>query len=233
MLWYKAWQETRIKLWIALGYISLIFVWLGTAAAVGPVHRQAGLGLSFMMPSFVTVICTWLAQAGITTQAPFQALKGLHGSTQFTLSLPVSRLRLLSVRAILGYMQVAALIGVFCWGLWLLAPWMRAGAAPVEMFEYALTLIAYGSSLYFLSVLLATFLDDQWRMGATIGASVVLWYLLPNLIHIPAYADIFRAMGDGSPLLAHTMPWGAMAFSTGLAAMLFAAAVKIAQRREY
>ncbi len=40
-------------------------------------------------------------------------------------------------------------------------------------------------------------------------------------------------MGDGSPQVAHTMPWTAMAFSIGLAAILFFAALKIVQAREY
>jgi hypothetical protein len=40
-------------------------------------------------------------------------------------------------------------------------------------------------------------------------------------------------MGEGSPLVAHTMPWATMAFSLGLAAILFIGALKIVQRLEY
>jgi hypothetical protein len=40
-------------------------------------------------------------------------------------------------------------------------------------------------------------------------------------------------MREGSPVLAHTMPWTAMVFSLGLAAILFFAALKVAQTREY
>jgi hypothetical protein len=40
-------------------------------------------------------------------------------------------------------------------------------------------------------------------------------------------------MREDSPVLAHTMPWTAMAFSLGLAALLFFAALKVAQTREY
>jgi hypothetical protein len=45
--------------------------------------------------------------------------------------------------------------------------------------------------------------------------------------------DIVRAMLTAPPLIAHTMPWTTIAFSVGLAAILFCAALKIAQTREY
>jgi len=41
------------------------------------------------------------------------------------------------------------------------------------------------------------------------------------------------AMSDGSPLIAHTIPWTAMGVSLGLAAILFVAALKVARTREY
>ena len=50
-------------------------------------------------------IAPLLAGAGIKTQAAFQTVKGLHGSTYFTLSLPVSRFRLLAIRAGIGHQR--------------------------------------------------------------------------------------------------------------------------------
>jgi len=100
------------------------------------------------------------------------------------------------------------------------------------MFEYTGTLIACASALYFLSVLLATFLDDQWRVWGTMIGSAVLWWLFSHT-PLPASANIFQAMGKSSPLIAHTIPWTAIAFSLGLAAVLFFAALKVVQAREY
>jgi hypothetical protein len=100
------------------------------------------------------------------------------------------------------------------------------------MMEYAATLIAGASALYCFSVLLATFLDDQWRAwGSMIGSAAVWWLSIHT--PLPASINIFHAMREGSPILAHTMPWTAMAFSLGLAAILFFAALKIVQTREY
>ncbi len=101
-----------------------------------------------------------------------------------------------------------------------------------EMFEYAEILIACASALYFLSVMMATFLDDQWRVWGTMLSAAALWWLSTHT-PLPASMNIFRAMGEGSPLVAHTMPWLAMTFSLGLATILFFAAFKVVQHREY
>jgi hypothetical protein len=176
--------------------------------------------------------CAFLGGAGIATQPSFQAAKGLHGSILFTLSLPVSRLRLLGVRAFIGWVEAMCAIGMFCCALWLATPALRAVATVTEMFEYAGTMMVCASALYFLSVLLATFLDDQWRVWGTMLSGAGLWWLSGRSL-LPASADLFRAMGDNSPLIAHTIPWTAMAFSLGLCAVLFCAALRIVQTREY
>lgn len=173
-----------------------------------------------------------LAGAGITTQPSLQATKGLHGSTLFTLSLLVSRLRLLATRAAIGWFEAAAVIAVLCCGMWLQFPLLRSIAAPREMLEYAATLVVSTSALYCLSTLLSTFLDDQWRAWGTMMAAFAMWWTSYRN-WLPPSIDFVRAIDTGSPLVAHTIPWAPMAFSVALAAALFVAALKVAQSREY
>jgi hypothetical protein len=116
--------------------------------------------------------------------------------------------------------------------MWILLPVLRAAATPGDMLRHSITLTACASGLYFLSVLLATFLEEQWRVFGNMICFAALWWI-PNHTGFPASANIFRAMGEGSPLLAHTMPWSTMAFSLGLAAVLFLGAFKVVQAREY
>jgi hypothetical protein len=235
MLWYKGWLETRFRLLFTLGFTTLILVLQYSAqnAAPPPGGKSAAFGLVMVSsPILVLMVCAMLGGAGIATQPSLQATKGLHGSTLFTLSLPVSRLRLLAVRASIGWFEAAGVIGALCCGMWLVSPAFRTTVTPVEMLEYAGTLIACASSLYCLSVLLASFLDDQWRAWGTMITSAALWWLSTHT-PLPASANIIRAMRDGSPLLTHTMPWTAMAFSLGLAAVLLFAALKVVQTREY
>jgi hypothetical protein len=235
MLWYKGWLETRFRLLFTLVFATFILLlqYSTRTAAPQPPGKGAVYGLvMFSNPTLVLMICALLGGAGIVTQPSLQATKGLHGSTLFTLSLPVSRLRLLAVRAGMGWLEVVAVIAALCSGMWIVSPAFRTVATPVEMLEYTGTLIACASALYCFSVLLATFLDDQWRAWGTMLSAAALWWLSTHT-PLPASANIFRAMREGSPLLAHTVPWTAVTFSLGLAALLFVAAIRVVQIREY
>lgn len=229
MLWQKAWLETRFKVCLSVATVVFFVVLFRSVRANGP---NVGAGFALSTASLVVVTCTWLAGAGINTQPAFQASKGLHGSTIFTLSLPVSRLRVIAVRAATGWLEMCCLLAVWCGVNWLAVPAIRTSVPAMGMFEYVITLFACTSVLYFLSVLLGAFLDDQWRMYGTMLGAVALGVVSKSL-PLPAFADIVRAVGETSPLIAHTMPWSTMAFSVGLAAIFFGATVKIARSREY
>jgi hypothetical protein len=227
MLWQKGWLETRLRLSFSVAITSLLFYLVPWRQ-----HSAANPILLISVPTFMVVFCAMLAGAGIATQPPFQATKGLHGSMLYTLSLPVSRLRLLVVRAVTGWLEMGGVIAILCAGMWLASPALRSTVVPAELFEYALTLIACASSIYFLSVLLATFLEDQWRIWGTMLAAFGWWWLTHRL-SLPASTDIFQAMSKGSPIFTQTMPWTAMAFSLALSAIFFVAALKVVQSREY
>jgi ABC-2 type transport system permease protein len=225
MLWYKGWLETRLRLCMALGFPGFMFYFL----------HSKGPGFAAVQninPIILVWTCTLLAGAGIATQPAFQATKGLHGSTLFTLTLPVSRFRLLAVRAGIGWLETAVVIGALCCEMWLVSPFLRTMVTAVEMLEYAGTVIACASVFYFLSVLLDTFLDQMWRIWGTFISFSVLWWLSLHT-RLPASVDIFREMGKGSPLITHTIPLAAIAFSLVLSAILFFVALKVAQTREY
>jgi hypothetical protein len=223
MLWRKGWLETRFRWLFAMGIVALIFV------AAGRGGSSVLLGNAAVVVALFSIM---LAGAGINTQPALQATKGLHGSTLYTLSLPVSRLRLLAVRAGLGWLELAAGIAILCGGVWIVTPALRANAAPWVMPMQVVTLIACASGLYSITVLLATFLDDFGRMWGSAISFAALWWVQSHTSW-PASARVFWALTQGSPLVAHAMPWAAIAFSLGLAATLFCAALKIARTREY
>jgi hypothetical protein len=228
MLWYKGWLETRIRLLVCLGVACLV---LAQLHGVSPSAKALRAGVS-MFDLMLVNFFVWLAGAGIVTQPAFQNVKGIHGSTQFTLSLPVSRLRLLAVRAALGWMEMAGVIGLYCGGLWVVSPALRAIATSADMLEYCGTLLACGSAFYFLCVVLATFLEDQWRIFGGLFSFVSLWWL-SSRVKLPVFADAFLAMGKGSPLLTHSVPWSTIGFSLLLSVLLFFVALKIVRVREY
>ena len=96
MLWLKGWLETRFRLLFMLAFtaVPLMHAFSRRSRICASVSGLAIGLVSHVIPFFIVLICAFLAGAGIATQTPFQASKGLHGSTLFTLSMPVSRLPL-------------------------------------------------------------------------------------------------------------------------------------------
>src|SRR5579859_7247796 len=132
MLWYKGWLETRWRFALSIGimvFFVATFYWSGTK---GPPPKRISdtLGGTAMAVLWVGGM---LAGAGINTQPGFQATKGLHGSAYFTLSLPVSRFRLLLVRSSLGWLLQTGVVVAFCCGLWAVFPPLRAAATGIDM----------------------------------------------------------------------------------------------------
>lgn len=228
MLWYKGWLETRLRLLLVLAFVGFVLYIQSSQHSAKSISQT----LQNTVPTIVMMFCAMLGGAGIATQPPFQATKGLHGSILLTLSLPVSRLRLVAVRATVGWLEVAGAICLLLGAMWFISPALRTLATPLEMFEFAATIIVCGSFVYSLSVLLATFLDDLWRIWGTMLITIGLGWLATRF-HLPASIDLFHAMSRSSPLFTHTMPLAAMAFATAISASLFYAAVQVAQAREY
>jgi hypothetical protein len=234
MLWLKGWMETRFRLLFMLGFTVVFFSLTHRANTAGRGHAEAVLTaiVTYSIPGAVVMICAFMGGAGIVTQPSLQATKGLHGSTLYTLSMPASRLRVVAVRATIGWLEVVGLIGVLFSELWFGFSLVRETATPLEMLEQAATVIVCTSILYFVSVVLATLLDDQWRTWGTMLAAVAMYYPLTRYAAPPA-VNVYWAMTKGSPLLAHSIPWSAMGFSVALSVVLFLVAVAIARRREY
>ena len=239
LLWLKGWLETRFRLLFVLGvYVACLLGFRIFRSA--PPHTFAAMNAADQLKAatedgLASYAVLWaaimFAGAGIATQTALQMTKGLPGSTLYTLSLPVSRLRLLATWASLSWLVLAGFTSVLCCGLWMTLPMLRATVAPDGIVRYAVALIVCSSGLYGISVLLATFLDDIWRFWGSAVAFGCLWWLQDHAM--PASANIIRAMSGGSPLVSQTVPWTAMAVSLGLAAILFLMALKIVQRREY
>ena len=229
MLWFKGWLETRFRIFIPLVMVAFLLY----AMHSGSMPSRGVLAIAQnSIPVIVMMIFIVLAGAGIMTQSPFRATKGLHGSMMFTVSLPVSRFRLVAVRAAIGWLEATCLIGLLCCCMWGLSAPLRTIATPIEMLEQAGVLIVCGSVAYFVSVVLATFLEDQWRIwGTMIAVGVMFW--LSIKFSLPVGVDLIKAMGRGSPLVVHAVPWATMGFAAGLSAVLFGVAVMIAWMREY
>jgi hypothetical protein len=171
------------------------------------------------------------AGSGIDTETPFRVMKGVHGSTAFILSLPVSRFRLFFARMLFVLATMVCFTVAVCALAWLVFPELRAFARQ-DGLGYVVCALACGFSILGLATFFATFLDQQIRILACM-AVLLLPRLLENLVNAPNSIDIFRAAGDLSPLITHVMPWAYLSLLFGLGTLSLLAALKVIQTREY
>ena len=232
MLWYKGWLETRFRVLFILGW--LLF-WVGFILQhIDPPFSHAGAeGLLNLLTVNLLLIPVMLAGAGISTQRIlFGTAKGLHGSMYFTLSLPVSRLRLLATRAGLGMLEAVGVLAALSCEAWFMLPAPRVYLTVSGLFAHWVTVSICISAFYSLSVFLATFLGDQEGSGGSFLVIVILVWL-SKAVSVPSSVNIFRAMGESSPIITHTFLWASMGVALTAAAILFLAAMRVVQTHEY
>ncbi|HEX4810555.1 MAG TPA: hypothetical protein VH325_16575 [Bryobacteraceae bacterium] len=232
MLWLKAWYETRFRLLLV---VVATLVISAVASDSGPASANIlpkGLEATTLIGASV-LAAIMLAGAGIKTQpAGFRPTKGLHGSMYYTLSLPVTRSRLFSVRVSLGLAETALVHVLACCAVWLVRPGIRLNAAPSDMFRHGVAAFFCVAAVYSLGVFFATFLDDLYQTWATMF-TVMAAIVILNRVPLPPSLDAFLVLSRASPLITHTMPWFAIATLLGLSAMLLLISVRIIRSREY
>lgn len=222
MLLMKAWMETRWRLLCLVLYL-LITLAISYRSHAGP---SALTALWFILAVFAIA----LAGSGLKTQAPTVFSEGLAGSTQFTISLPVTRLHLLTVRAAVGLGETAA-VTVFIASLtWSLFPVLRETTTPGDFAKLVLTAILFLVAPYSAHVFFATWLDEPFSI---LCAGFTLALLLFVCHHIAPGVDIIGVFGQASPLLTHRVPWSQLTASVILALVFSLAAVRVVQTREY
>lgn len=221
MLWMKSWFEMKWRLLFGLAIpLAALFVGHLSSADVGNL-------------AFILMFCAvFSAGSGIRTQSAFRAARGLHGSTFFTLSLPVSRLRLLSIRAAAGLIGTATVVAIIMCTLWFRLPLVRGNSTPPELLELIFAAIVCTSCFHLLAVFLSTFLDEAWQLRGSIIVVGIAWWACVKL-SLPPSANIFGFLTAASPLVTHTLPWPAMTISVILSVILFLAALKVVRNREY
>jgi hypothetical protein len=229
VLWKKGWYETRIRLLFVSAVVVVIAV-----LAMDPAPAAAGSGplvVATTIPAMLAALL--LAGGGVKTQlGGLQRSKGLHGSMYYTLSLPVTRARLFSVRVVIGLAEIAVVQVLMFSAIWLVQPAIRVNPALSDMFKHVVAAFCCVTAMYSLGVFFASFLDEVYQHWATIF-TVVGTIAILSRVPLPASMDALLVLSLASPLNTHTMPWIAMAVLLGLSGMLLLIALKIVRSLEY
>ena len=261
MLWSKAWLETRFRFFMGAGLVAavtafFVFVqpfvtrqwrtdrllhpewsepaWLPRALVDYPFFLWHFLFADLLQSTWI-LFAVLLGAGGVAREAA-------RGSASFTLSLPVTRRRLMAVRTAVGAAEVLALGLVPA----LLVPLLSAVAGrsyPAGQAAAHGALMAAGGLVFFaLSVLLSTALRDEHTpllLGVSIaallffvvqpyadgGAAAPGWVRWLNVSRLMAGPPVIASPGD--------VPWAALAASAAVAAGLLAASFRIQERRDF
>lgn len=255
MLWYRIWCETRLRFLMGLGL--LIVVAGGTVAGYPAARELAPLAQDLpitgamgerireslaLQASYRGYIwLRWysdnLAQLGtlfaIILGSGTLVSDATGRSNPFTLSLPVSRNRLLGARAALGLAQWLAIVVFSSLVIPVLSPAVDEAYGLADTVVHASGIFLVGSMFFSLALLLSTIFKDLWRpLLITLAVTVVLaaceyvlWDVLPfGLIRVMT-ADAWYTSGR--------LPWPGFAVSIGLAGLMLYAAARLFARRDF
>lgn len=251
MLWYKAWLETRWR--FLAGFALLSCSAIATIAAYPqivkllPLVSSPGTGalaerireaavLSSTYRGYVWL--QWFRQDGARWTTFFAILLGTtavfwrRGGELFTFSLPVSRTRLLSVRAWSGLAELVVIVFVPSLLLPLFSPSIGQSYAASSALIHALCAFVAASVFFCAALWLSTLFDDPWSPALlTIGAALGLVFV--NRMAPGAPFAIFSVMSGERYFRQGQLPWLALLSSAALSAALFVAAIANVRRRDF
>jgi hypothetical protein len=147
-----------------------------------------------------------------------------------TLSLPVSRTRLMSTRAAMGLAELLALAIVPSLVLPLLAPSIGQSYSVVDVLAHGACMFIVGSVFFSLAALLSNDFADVWR---PVLIACVVAALIGMFEYIPAVSQygMFRVMNGETYYRGAGLPWIGLVVNAGIAAALLrTAAVSLAYR---
>lgn len=256
MLWYKTWLETRLRFLIGLTLLvccaavivmahpKMVRDVLPLATSVDPegavgaeIRESVALLRTYrgyvwsqwfdaLGAQFWTVFAVLLGTGGLLIQA------SLRGGALYTLSMPVSRTRLLVVRAATGLAELFLMAVVPALMFPLLSPLVGQTYGVGEALVYGTCLFVAGSVFFSVAFLMSTMFRDVGR-PLLIGFCVVFVTglfgqafpdALPSKLLVMTAEDYFR--GDG-------VPWLGLLSHVGVSAALLYGALRNIARQDF
>jgi hypothetical protein len=251
MLWYKSWLETRWRF-----VIGLVILVCSAAAIVfahpevmklmplaretnvpGEIGRRIREAAELLRDYRGYVWSEWMRDQLVRLGTLFAVLLGAGGllsqrsGTLFTLSMPVSRNRLLAVRSATGLAQWLVLAFVPSLVIPLLSPSVGQTYRVADVLAHGACAFVVGSVFFSLSLLLSTVFDDVWRPLLIALAVAIGLGIAEQAFRGVADYGLFRAMGGESWFRSGELPWGGLLAAAALSiAMQFGTAMNIARR---
>jgi ABC-2 type transport system permease protein len=248
VLWYKAWLETRARFLTSVATLTIfcgLFIHHALYIACsnsfpcgqGLTHPPKQEDLHFLLAvtqNYVVII--WVLAVVLLGMGGIVREKAL-GTSSLTLSLPVSRARLLAVRIALGVAQ-SIVLAVVPWVMIFLVS--RQAGVPVSITQagiYVLLLVGGGLVYFAMAILISSLVAGEYTAPALAFGIV----LLPAIVFDMWLRrfNVWRLItGDFSIdrrtyLLSTHLPWAGILASLSAAVLMLFASTIVLQKREF
>jgi ABC-2 type transport system permease protein len=247
VLWYKAWLETRSRFLTSLATLTVfcaVFVHHALSVTLGNSGFSQGLLRSewkagFYRLLFVSqqyVVIMWVLAVVLLGMGGIVREKAT-GTSSLTLSLPVSRARLLGVRVGVGVLEAIAL-GVVPWSAIFVVSSLARMPILISQVEFYVMLLVGGGLAYFaMGVLVSALVEGEYTAPAVAFGMVLLSAIMFDAWLRPF--NLWRLVtGDfyvdrHTYLLVGDFPWRGTLVSVLAAALMLLASLKVIQKREF
>ena len=253
MLWYKSWLETRWRFVIGLlllliSAVGTVFVYpqvvkllpmVSNAELSGELGRRVRESMELSRDYRGYVWSQWFGQKLTQQWSLFAALLGTGGllaqssggGALFTLSLPVSRNRLVGVRAATGLAELLVLAFVPSLVIPLFSPAIGQTYGLGGTLVHSACMFLAGSVLFSLAFLLSTVFSDVWRPLLIVLCAAIMLASAEVVFPDLARYSLFRIMSAEAYFRGGGFPWLGLISSSALSvAMLYGATRNIARQ---
>lgn len=236
MLWYKAWLETRARFLTCLSTLTIFCaVFVGHAEGlIRPEWKADYNRLLFITQQFIVIM--WILAVVLLGMGGIVRERAI-GTSSLTLSLPVSRARLLAIRAGMGVLEAIVLAVVPWTTVFLVSSLARMPISITQVVFYVLLLIGGGLAYFAMAVLVSSLVEGEYTAPAVAIGLVLLsaiifdaWlrpYNLWRLVTGDFYVD------RKTYLLSWPFPWRGTLASVSAAASMLLTSVWAVQKREF
>ncbi len=253
MLWYKAWLETRwrfvvalligatLSLMTVLVYPALRSLQVDISTVPEPFRELAREGLALSTTYKGYIWSQWFGKNFLQVWIFFAVLIGVggvvtessRGSALWTLSLPVSRARLLGVRAAVGALELLVLAVAPSLLIPLLSPVVGESYGLTTALAFSLMAFAAGLAFYCLSLLLSTIFTEQLK-PVIVGLAVAFGLSLASLFSKwLADRSIFTVMSGEQYFKQGVPAWMGLAVYLAASVVMFLVSLRILARRDF
>jgi hypothetical protein len=259
MLWYKTWLDTR---WASLIFLVLLIGVCATTVVLNPYDsaewlaklQQSGGIFGAVSPEmrgtlasyegyiwakwFRNVLLLVWPCCAVTMGFALMVRDcgfGVSGLTpQFTLSLPITRRRLLVVGAATVILELTLAGLVIALSVPVLSRLVEQRYAVTDAIIYSALTMA-GSLVFFSLAFLLTVIFNHWWPAMLIGEGVHFVLCLPytGITPFPRWNLLYRFMSGERYFTSGEVPWTGLAVSVVFAVAIFYAAVRIFERRDF